>query len=160
MAMLTTASQLERICGKLPDPNAADPTEDESVLWDFAYRTNPDGTATITAPIAEASAARAAIQAKTSEVISRQQGKAETKTDVINRLGGLSQLNADTAIAICSGTVDVSEEPQAPVMVVTDIETLTGADETAECTVDHVRVDPEVVPVSYTHLTLPTTPYV
>ena len=147
MAKLTTAAQLERICGKMPDPNAPDPAQDESVLWDFKFSSNCDGTATITitAPISEASTARAAVHAKTSEVIERNQTDDETKTDTIDRLGGMKQLRADTALAMISGEVDAVEEPQASVMVVADIEALTGTDEKAESTVDHQRVDPAVV---------------
>ena len=102
-------------------------------------------TLLITRPIAEMSAAKKALQAKASQVIDRQQGEGETKTDVIDRLGGMKAIRADVATSLITGTIDAAQGTQPTVLIVADIDALTGIDENAESTIDNQRVDPTVI---------------
>lgn len=146
IARHSTASQLDRITGKMPAPGEEHDTEPK-VIDAVEFRNNGDGTSTllITRPTAEIATTKKALYAKSSEVIDRQQGEGETKTDVIDRLGGMKAIHADTATSLIAGDLDAKQGTQAAVLVVADIDALTASDPTAESTVDSQRVDPSVV---------------
>lgn len=79
LARQITASQLDRVVGKMPRPD--DPVSEAESSDNAEFRNNGDGTMTllITRPIAEMTAAKKALQAKARQVIDRQQGEGETK---------------------------------------------------------------------------------
>ena len=145
LARDATASQLDQITGKMPDTDTNG--DDEAKKLGIAVRNNGDGTGTmmITAPINTIADTKKAVYAKASDVISRQQADGETKTDVINRLGGVQAIHADTATAIICGDIDTKWGTEHAALVVADIDALTGSDPNAESTVDQQRVDPAVV---------------
>ena len=145
LARQSTASQLERILGKLPTPG--DDESDETSKDDIRFTNNGDGTMTmeVTRPIAEMTKAKKAVEKKASDVIAREQNEGETKTDVIDRFGGMKAIKADTATALITGTVDAPRGIEPTVLVVADIDSLSGTDSQAESSVDSQRVDPAVV---------------
>lgn len=145
LARHSTASQLERILGKLPTPDSAE--DGEASKDDIRFTNNGDGTMTmeVTRPMTEMTRAKKAIEKKASDVIAREQNDGETKTDVINRFGGMKAIRADVATALITGTADASRGIEQSVLVVADIDALSGGDGGAESTVDSQRVDPAVV---------------
>lgn len=157
IARETTASQLERIAAKLPrtgTSGTADLVEeveaDASAVLSRSgvdFRQNNDGTVTmtITSSAANMAVAKAALRSKTYAVIERETREGDTRTDVIDRLGGLGLIDTETALALMSGTVDAAVEPQANVLVVANLDVLTEADDNAESTVDHKRTSPAIM---------------
>ena len=145
LARDATASQLDRVTGKMPDTDTKG--EELPKKLGVSVTNNGDGTGTmmITAPLSDIANTKKAIRAKASDVISRQQSDGETKTEVIDRLGGVQAIHADTATAILRGELDAKWGTEHAVLVVADIDALTGIDPNAESTVDNQRVDPAVV---------------
>jgi len=145
LARQSTASQLERALGKLPD--ADKDGEDEEAKNDIVFTNNGDGTMTmaVTRRIADMAPAKKSVQKAASDVIAREQNEHETKTDVIDRLGGMKTIRADVATALITGTLDSVRGVEHTVLVVADIDSLSGVDENAESTVDSQRVDAAVV---------------
>ena len=145
VARRSTASQLEGVVGKMPKPDDSDSNETNGDDIRFTY--NGDGTMTmlVTRPVAEMVNARTVIESKARERIAREQNEGETKTDVIDRFGGLKSIKADVATGLITGTIDAPRGVEATVLVVADIDALSGVDDTAESTVDSQRVDPAVV---------------
>ena len=145
MARVTTASQLDRIVAKMPQPD--DEIDDEVSRCEVTFKHNDDGsmTMTLTAPVAEMAAVKKGVFAAASAVIDREHVEGETKTDTITRLGGMHAIRSNTAAEILSGTASSVRNAESTVLVVADIEALNGADPEAESTVDGRRVDPEVV---------------
>lgn len=138
-----TASQLERILGKLPRPGSPD----ERNIDECTFTNNGDGTMTmtLTRPVEEMSHVRASINKSVSEVIDRENTKGQTRTETIENLGGMKTLKASTAAALVTGTLNQQRGVESTVLVVADIDALTGADPLSESTVDSERVDAAVV---------------
>jgi len=145
LARQSTASQLERALGKLPDAEKGD--EDERAKDDVVFTNNGDGTMTmaVTRRVADMTPAKKTVQKTASDVISRERNEGETKTDVIERLGGMKAIRADVVTALITGTLDTVRGVEQAVLVVADIDSLSGVDENAESTVDSQRVDAAVV---------------
>ena len=141
-----TASQLERMLNKLPSPADNNDEDSETSDADCTFRNNGDGTMTmtITLPIDEMSHARATVNKATASTIVREQTDNETRTDTMARLGGLKAIRANTAAALITGNLDAPRGTEHTVLVVADIETLTGQNPQGESTVDSLRVDPAV----------------
>ena len=141
-----TASQLERMLNKLPSPADNNDEDAETSDADCTFRNNGDGTMTmtITLPIDEMSHARATVNKATASTIAREQTDNETRTDTMARLGGLKAIRANTAAALITGNLDAPRGTEHTVLVVADIETLTGQNPQGESTVDSLRVDPAV----------------
>lgn len=57
----------------------------------------------------------------------------------------MKAINADVATSLISGTIDAAQGTQPTVLIVADIDALTGTDEIAESTIDNQRVDPAVI---------------
>jgi hypothetical protein len=57
----------------------------------------------------------------------------------------MKAINADTATSLITGTIDAAQGTQPTVLIVADIDALTGIDENAESTIDNQRVDPTVI---------------
>ncbi len=154
LARRSTASQLERVVGKMPKLDDAadesDPGESNGGASngdEIRFTYNGDGTMTmaVTRPVAELASARAAIESKTADFIAREQNDGETRSDVIDRLGGINVIKADVATGLITGTIDAPRGVESTVLVVADIDALRGADDRAESTVDSQRVEPAVV---------------
>lgn len=148
LARDTTASQLDRIVAKMPDPENTDPNTGENRLPDaVSFRNNGDGTSTmmITRSVNEITATKKALRSKASEVIGRQQADGESMTDVIDRLGGMGAIQADVSTSLICGDIDAVQGVEAAVLVVADIDALTGIDPLAESTVENQRVPATVV---------------
>lgn len=145
IAQMTTASQLERIVGKMPPPGAEGDVQSVAPI-EVSFRENHDGTTSIimTIPTEEAAIARAGLNATVSSAIERESVGGESRSDVVERLGGIGRLRADTAVGLLSGRIGLAHEPEAEVLVVADIDVLTGLDDAGECTVDNRRIAPEV----------------
>ena len=146
-ARAATASQLERMLNKLPNPDHCDDDGNETTPHNCTFVNNSDGTMTmtVTLPTADMAHARAAVNKATADTIARDQTDTETRTDTMDRLGGLKAIRANTAAALITGTLHASRGTESTVLVVADIETLTGQGPDGESTVDSQRVDPAVV---------------
>lgn len=146
LARRSTASQLERLVGKMPTPDD-DKDDTETAKDDITFTSNGDGTMTmsVTRPIAAMTTVKKTIHKASNDVISREQNEGETKTDVIDRFGGMKAIRSDTATALITGTLDAPRGVEASVLVVGDIDALNGNDESAESTVDSQRVHPATV---------------
>lgn len=142
-----TASQLERMLNKLPNPDHVDDDGKPTTPHECRFTNNGDGTMTlsVTAPMADMAHTRAAVNKATANTIAREQNDDETRTETIDRLGGLNAARASTATALLTGTLNAPLGTESTVLVVADIETLTGQDPDGESTVDSQRVDPAVV---------------
>lgn len=143
MGKMTTASQLDRIVGKMA-PN--DPADDVTPC-DVTYRNNGDGTMTmmVTAPMAEMLTGKKAVQIAASGVIDREHIDGESKTETIERLGGMRAVRSATACQLLTGTLAAPRNVIDSVLVVADVDALSGADVNAESSVENIRVDPAVV---------------
>jgi len=148
LAKQTTASQLDRIVGEMRCAQGA-PTDPADILAAHRVecRNNGDGTSTmmITAATDEIAFATKAVGSRTDDIIARRQHEGESNAEVIGRLGGVGRIHADTALSMMVGNVDAKTGTEATVLVVADIDALTGQDTSAESTVDNQRVDPETV---------------
>lgn len=144
IARKSTASQLERLVGKMPTP---DDCEESDTIDDIKFTNNGDGTMTmaITRSVASITSTKKAIHKASNDVIAREQNEGDTKTDVIDRFGGMKAIHADTACALITGIIDAPRGVEANVLVVADIDALSGADASAESTVDNQRVHPAAV---------------
>ena len=141
-----TASQLERMLNKLPNTDHIDDDGKETTPHNCTFVNNSDGTMTmtVTLPTADMAHARAAVNKATADTIAREQTDTETRTETIDRLGGLKAIRASTVAALITGTLHASRGTESTVLVVADIETLAGQDPDGESTVDSQRVDPAV----------------
>ena len=146
MAMKTTASQLDRVVAKMPKPDD-DNDDGETSRCDVAFKHNHDGTVTmtLTAPVAEMAAVKKGVQLASSAVIGREHVEGETKTETIDRLGGMHAIRSNTACQMLAGTSSPVRNVEPAVLIVADIEALNGNDPDAESTVESQLVDPEVV---------------
>ena len=147
LARAATASQLERTLSKLPNPDHTDDEGKTSTPDACTFTHNGDGTMTmtVTLPTHDMAHARAAVHNVVATTIAREQANTETRTDTIERLDGLSSIRATTAAALITGTLNAPIGTESTVLVVADIDTLTGHDPEGEATVDSHRVDPAVV---------------
>ncbi len=143
MARLMTASQLDALVGKMA-PN--DPDGDTTPC-DVTFVNNGDGTMsmTVTAPVADMQPVKKAVRSSVSGVIDREHIEGESKTETIERLGGMKQLRSITTCQTLTGTLDAPSNVVPTVLVVADIEALSGDHTDAESTVESTRVDPAVV---------------
>ena len=146
-ARAATASQLERMLNKLPNPDHIDDDGNETSPINCTFTNNNDGTMTmtLTAPTADMAHARAVLNKATANTIAREQTNNETRTDTIDRLDGLKHIRANTATALITGALNTPRGTESTVLVVADIETLTGQDPDGESTIDSQRVHPAVV---------------
>lgn len=144
IAKISTASQLDRIVGKMPN-NKPDDADDHP--FDVTYSANGDGTMTmtITADAADILQAKKAVQLASAAVIDRELVDGESKSDTIERLGGMKQIRSTTTCQVLTGTIDAPRNVIESALVVAEIDTLAGVDPEGEATVDNVRVDPAVV---------------
>ena len=147
LARSATASQLERMLNKLPNPDHIDEDGNETSPVNCTFANNNDGTMTmtVTLPTADMANARAAVNKASANTIAREQTSEETRTDTIDRLGGMKSIRANTTAALITGTLDAHRGIESTVLVVADIETLTGQNPDGESTIDSQRVDPEVI---------------
>ena len=144
MAKLTTASQLDRIVGKMPSNN---PDDSNGTPPDVTYKNNCDGTMsmTITAPISEMLTVKKAVQVASSGVIDRENIEGESKTETIERLDGMKAVRSRTACEVLAGTLAAPRDVVESVLIVADVDALTNTDADAESTVDKERVSAAVV---------------
>lgn len=145
IAKLTTASQLDRIVAKMPRPGTDDGAESVAPSQ-MSWRDNHDGTATISVTVAieESLVAREAVNSRVTAEIERESAEGESRSEAIERLGGIGRLRADTAVALLSSRIDLAQEPEAEVLVVADIDALTGTDDDSECTISNRRIPSKV----------------
>jgi len=148
VALAGTASQLERICGALrrADGDELAETEDAEINKRVSWENNHDGSAsiTITAPVADIKRAHGALQAAAEDELNRRRNEGESNLDAIQRLGGIGCLQAETALAVIDGTIDSVEPPSQDTLVVVEFETVAGANNDGESTVDGARIAPVV----------------
>ena len=144
IAKLSTASQLDRIVAKMPTNT---PDDADSNPLDVTFNANGDGTMTmtVTADVADILRAKKALQLASTAVIDRELVEGESKSDTIQRLGGMNQIRSRTACQLLGGTIDAPRNVIESALIVAEIDTLAGIDPDGEATVDNVRVDPAVV---------------
>ena len=157
LALLSTASQVERVCGGLrrvqklreEEGDAAAAVTGQSV----GYTNNWDGTATITitAPVADAKKAHAAVLDAASACVDEARGEGQSNREVVEELGGLGRIQSETALGLLSGTVTAVDGPVEDVLVVVDHDSLTTSSdacgsgcEDGTCTYDGERISPLV----------------
>ena len=146
-AQAATASQLERCSTNSPTPTMWTKAASKPHRTTATFTNNGDGTMTmtVTAPLDEMAHARAAVNKATANTIASEQTPDETRTDTIDRLGGMKTIRANTAAALITGTLNAPQGTESTVLVVADIDTLTGEEPQGESTIDSQRVDPAVV---------------
>ncbi|MBT8494476.1 MAG: 13E12 repeat family protein, partial [Deltaproteobacteria bacterium] len=164
LAELSTASQVERLCGGLRRAQSlrdeATQAEDAVANQFVGYANNHDGTATITitAPVADAKVAHAALVEAASSQIEAARRPGQPAAEVVDELGGLGRIRAETAVAILAGMLTATAGRTEDVLVVVDHDELTDADRAEPapgggahdcscertCTIDGERISPLV----------------
>ena len=139
-----TASQVERVCAGIRrrNRNEAEDAKNAVDSQHLKYVNNGDGTATITitAPVAQAKRAHAAILDGADAHITAHSAGGATRTGTIERLGGLARIRAETACAVLDGTIETTEMPATDMLLVVELDEADDGD----CTFDHERVAPIV----------------
>lgn len=149
IALDGTASQVERLCAGMRrnDREEGDDAKNAIDNQHTKMVNNGDGTATImiTAPVAEAKQAYAAMLAHADGRIADEQMEGTTRAETIERLGGLARIRTETACALLDGTIESTEMPATDLLFVLDVEALDAdAPPDAACTLDHERLPPLV----------------
>lgn len=159
LAELSTASQVERLCAGMRRAQSLREEADEAaaaVVDQFvSYVNNHDGTATIsiTAPVADAKAAHAALLDAASGQIESARAAGQPASEVIEELGGLGRIRAETAVGVLTGTLSAPGEGRVEeVLVVVDHDALTMPDDLPAskcctdptCTIGGERISPLV----------------
>lgn len=144
-----TASQVERVCAGMrrAHRNEADDSKDAVKGAHTTMVNNGDGTATITitAPVAEAKRAYAAMLDRADAQVADAQHEGHSRSDTIERLGGVARIRTEVACALLDGTIDAREMPPTDMLVVLDVEALgPDAPHDATCTFNHERLPPLV----------------
>ncbi len=143
-----TASQVERVCGAMRRRDRDEEEDAKNAIADqhVKYVNNCDGTATITitAPIAQVKQAHVAILDRADAQIAEATTIDTTRTEAIERLGGLARIRTETACAVLDGTLTATEMPATDMLLIVDPAVDDDQTDDAECTFDHERVPPIV----------------
>jgi len=146
LATDATASQIERICAAMKpnDRNEQDDAAHAETVRAVRLEHHHDGTASIiiTVPVAEAKTTMATIQARADDEIDRLRCEGETNGEVIERMGGLSAVQSQTAVGLLNGTIDRTEGTTPDVVMVVDHEVLVDPEVGGECTIGGDRISP------------------